>query len=194
MTIGQLIESVLGKSCALEGTYGDGTPFSELTLTPEEICAKLGLQGFHPHGTETFINGMTGERMGVFTIGIVYYQLLKHLVSEKMHARATGPITVFSRQPLCGRSRDGGLRMGEMEQQAQVAVGAAKFLQERLFLQSDNFKLPLCTKCGNFAVTDTYCQVCDDDEVVPLNMPYVSKLVFQELHAMLLRTHISVRE
>ena len=194
MTVSQLIESVMGKNCALEGSYGDATPFSELTDKPEELCEKLGLKGFEPTGTEVFVNGMTGEVMGTYTVGVVFYQLLKHLVSEKMHARATGPITAFSRQPLEGRSKEGGLRFGEMEQQAQIAVGAAKFLQERLFLQSDEFKMGLCTRCGNFATTAGYCKSCDDDEVVSLNLPYISKLVFQELQAMLIKTKISIKE
>ena len=92
------------------------------------------------------------------------------------------------------RSKEGGLRFGEMEQQAQIAVGAAKFLQERLFLQSDEFKMGLCTRCGNFATTAGYCKSCDDDEVVSLNLPYISKLVFQELQAMLIKTKISIKE
>ena len=116
MTINQLIESVMGKSCAINGKYGDATPFTkESKNIAEEACKTLGMLGYESTGKEMLMNGMTGENMGMFFIGPVYYQRLKHLVSDKMHARATGPVTTLTRQPLEGRSRDGGQRFGEME-------------------------------------------------------------------------------
>jgi intein/homing endonuclease len=116
MTINQLIESVMGKSCAIDGKYGDATPFTEESKNvTENACKLLGMNGYESTGKEVLMNGMTGERMGMFFIGPVYYQRLKHLVSDKMHARATGPVTTLTRQPLEGRSRDGGQRFGEME-------------------------------------------------------------------------------
>jgi DNA-directed RNA polymerase beta subunit len=116
MTINQLIESVMGKSCVIDGKYGDATPFTEASKTiAEDACKALGMHGYESTGKEMLMNGMTGENMGMFFIGPVYYQRLKHLVSDKMHARATGPVTTLTRQPLEGRSRDGGQRFGEME-------------------------------------------------------------------------------
>ena len=116
MTINQLIESVMGKSCAIDGKYGDATPFTEESKNvTENACKLLGMNGYESTGKEILMNGMTGEPMGMFFIGPVYYQRLKHLVSDKMHARATGPVTTLTRQPLEGRSRDGGQRFGEME-------------------------------------------------------------------------------
>jgi DNA-directed RNA polymerase beta subunit/intein/homing endonuclease len=116
MTINQLIESVMGKSCAIDGKYGDATPFTEESKNvTENACKLLGMNGYESTGKEILMNGMTGEQMGMFFIGPVYYQRLKHLVSDKMHARATGPVTTLTRQPLEGRSRDGGQRFGEME-------------------------------------------------------------------------------
>ena len=116
MTINQLIESVMGKSCTINGKYGDATPFTkESKNIAEEACKTLGMLGYESTGKEMLMNGMTGENMGMFFIGPVYYQRLKHLVSDKMHARATGPVTTLTRQPLEGRSRDGGQRFGEME-------------------------------------------------------------------------------
>ena len=116
MTINQLIESVMGKSCVINGKYGDATPFTDESKNiAEEACKSLGMHGYESTGKEMLMNGMTGESMGMFFIGPVYYQRLKHLVSDKMHARATGPITTLTRQPLEGRSRDGGQRFGEME-------------------------------------------------------------------------------
>jgi intein/homing endonuclease len=123
MTINQLIESVMGKSCVLNGNYGDATPFTDESKNiAEEACKSLGMHGYESTGKEMLMNGMTGEPMGMFFIGPVYYQRLKHLVSDKMHARATGPITTLTRQPLEGRSRDGGQRFGEMERDCFCSV------------------------------------------------------------------------
>jgi DNA-directed RNA polymerase II subunit RPB2 len=115
MTINQLMESVLGKCCAIEGTFGDATPFTSSSVPDkngitkaEQIADRLGMLGYQRCGNEMLYNGMTGEQMGMFFIGPVYYQRLKHLVSDKMHARSTGPVTTLTRQPLEGRSRDGG--------------------------------------------------------------------------------------
>ena len=116
MTINQLIETVMGKTCVIDGKYGDATPFTHASKTvAEDACKALGMHGYESTGKEMLMNGMTGENMGMFFIGPVYYQRLKHLVSDKMHARATGPVTTLTRQPLEGRSRDGGQRFGEME-------------------------------------------------------------------------------
>lgn len=123
MTINQLIESVMGKSCVINGKYGDATPFTDESKNiAEEACKTLGMNGYESTGKEILMNGMTGEPMGMFFIGPVYYQRLKHLVSDKMHARATGPITTLTRQPLEGRSRDGGQRFGEMERDCFCSV------------------------------------------------------------------------
>ena len=201
MTINQLMESVLGKSCAIEGTYGDATPFtvsstgdeSKGTTIAEQLCDRLGMNGYQRCGNEMLYNGMTGETMGKFFIGPVYYQRLKHLVSDKMHARATGPVTTLTRQPLEGRSRDGGLRFGEMERDCMIGHGASKFLQERLYEQSDKYTITICEQCGNFATNKQECQACETDQVVDIKLPYVSKLVIQELNAMMIKTKITAK-
>jgi len=153
----------------------------------------LGMQGYNRCGNEVLYNGMTGEPMGSFFIGPVYYQRLKHLVSDKMHARATGPVTTLTRQPLEGRSRDGGLRFGEMERDCMIAHGASKFLQERLFEQSDKYSVTICRKCGNFATNTQECKACETDKVASVKLPYVSKLLIQELNAMMLKTEITAK-
>ncbi len=123
MTINQLIETVMGKTCVIDGKYGDATPFTNASKTvAEDACKALGMHGYESTGKEMLMNGMTGENMGMFFIGPVYYQRLKHLVSDKMHARATGPVTTLTRQPLEGRSRDGGQRFGEMERDCFCSV------------------------------------------------------------------------
>lgn len=194
MTINQLMESVLGKACVLSGEFGDATPFTgeDNEDLGQKICSKLGLHGYERTGKEVLMNGMTGESMGSYFIGPVYYQRLKHLVGEKMHARASGPVTTLTRQPLEGRSRDGGLRFGEMERDAMISHGNSMFLKERLCDQSDPYKAPICTGCGNISTTKTKCMTCGNDKIAMVGMPYASKLVLQELNAMCIKTKISV--
>lgn len=192
MTINQLMESVLGKSCLKEGTFGDSTPFSSSSVDiAETLCNRLGMNGYNRDGREVLYNGMTGQPMGKFFIGPVYYQRLKHLVSEKIHARATGPITTLTRQPLEGRSRNGGLRFGEMERDCMLSHGTSKFLQERLFEHSDKFQVPICRLCGNFGTKDDFCKSCNTNQVSNTKIPYVSKLLLQELNCMMIKTKIT---
>ena len=192
MTINQLMESVLGKSCLKEGKFGDSTPFSNSSVDiAETLCNRLGMNGYIRDGREILYNGMTGQPMGKFFIGPVYYQRLKHLVSEKIHARATGPITTLTRQPLEGRSRNGGLRFGEMERDCMLSHGTSKFLQERLFEHSDKFQVPICRICGNFGTKDDFCKSCNTNQVSITKIPYVSKLLLQELNCMMIKTKIT---
>ena len=192
MTINQLMESVLGKSCVMEGVFGDATPFTSSSVNiAEELCDRLEMNKFERTGMEMLYNGMTGEPMGMVFIGPVYYQRLKHLVSDKIHARAKGPNATLTRQPMEGRSREGGLRFGEMERDSMIAHGAARFLKERLFDESDPYNVMVCQKCGNIATTRTDCKICSTDKVSNVNIPYVSKLVIQELNAMLIKCKIT---
>lgn len=192
MTINQLMESVLGKSCVINGKFGDATPFGEdKENLAENICNQLGMCGYNRTGKEILYNGMTGEPMGNFFIGPVYYQRLKHMVSDKIHARSTGPVTTLTRQPLEGRSRDGGLRFGEMERDSIMSHGASKFLQERLFLLSDKYQVSICETCGNFCNNTRECSACENDNVNNVIIPYIGKLVIQELNTLLIKTKIS---
>ena len=193
MTINQLMESVLGKSCCIEGTFGDSTPFTKSSVNiAEKLCDRLGMNDYDRTGTETLYNGMTGEVMGKVFIGPVCYQRLKHLVGDKIHARSQGPNASLTRQPLEGRSREGGLRFGEMERDCIISHGSAKFLRERLYEESDPYVTTICQDCGNFSTTPTYCKACDTDNIVKVNIPYVSKLVTQELNAMCIKCDIKV--
>lgn len=114
MTVNQLMESVLGKSCAIEGKFGDATAFTEASTGNElsgktiahDLCDRLGLNGYDGTGNEVLYNGMSGTKIGEFFIGPVYYQRLKHLVSDKLHARSTGPVTTLTKQPLEGVRHD----------------------------------------------------------------------------------------
>uniref|UniRef100_A0A6C0EYQ4 DNA-directed RNA polymerase n=1 Tax=viral metagenome TaxID=1070528 RepID=A0A6C0EYQ4_9ZZZZ len=114
MTIGQLKETLLGKVLVQLGLFGDGTSFGELAV--DDIRKELMKLGHECHGNELLYNGMTGEQIesDIF-IGPAFYQRLKHMVNDKQHSRSIGPMVNLTRQPAEGRSRDGGLRFGEME-------------------------------------------------------------------------------
>ena len=114
MTIGQLKETLLGKVLVQLGLFGDGTSFGELAV--DDIRKELLKVGYEAHGNELLYNGMTGEQIesNIF-IGPAFYQRLKHMVNDKQHSRSIGPMVNLTRQPAEGRSRDGGLRFGEME-------------------------------------------------------------------------------
>ena len=114
MTIGQLKETVLGKVLIELGLFGDGTSFGQFDV--KDICSQLLNLGYEAHGNELLYDGLTGEQFecSVF-MGPVFYQRLKHMVNDKAHSRSIGPMVNLTRQPAEGRSRDGGLRFGEME-------------------------------------------------------------------------------
>jgi len=194
MTINHLIECAMGKSCVMEGEFGDSTPF---TKASENIASTLGDRlmklGMAPDGTERMYNGMTGDMIKAkIFIGPTYYQRLKHLVAEKIHARATGHYTTLTRQPLEGRSRDGGQRFGEMERDCMISHGASSFLRDRFFFCSDPYKAPICNECGDIATTQKTCKSCNTDKVSQVNLPYSSKLLVQLLNAMCFKAKMSI--
>jgi intein/homing endonuclease len=118
MTIGHLKETVLGKVLIQLGLFGDGTAFGEFDVV--DICEELVKHGYEAHGNDLLYNGLTGEQheCSVF-MGPVFYQRLKHMVNDKVHSRSIGPMVNLTRQPAEGRSRDGGLRFGEMEKDCE---------------------------------------------------------------------------
>jgi DNA-directed RNA polymerase II subunit RPB2 len=160
MTLGQQLEMILGKAVAVSGlsAAGEGTAFQndmhwERREDRIEATYELLKQyGFQPEGKETMYNGFTGERLqATVFICPVQYQRLKHMVCEKIHSRSRGPCAMLTRQPTEGRSRDGGLRVGEMEVDNMISHGAAELTKDRLFEQSDAYEVHFCTKCGLLA-------------------------------------------
>ena len=208
MTLGQLIECLVGKVAALEGQEIDGTAFSKFDLP--SIKARMKSLGYEENGYEYMYNGMTGRKIkNMIFIGPTYYQRLKHIVADKIHARARGPQTILTRQPPEGRSRDGGLRFGEMERDTMISHGLARFLKERLLETADIYSCYVCDKCGLFAQRmmrkdnkayptkkDIYfCQACRNyTDISKIRIPYAFKLLLQELLAMNICPRIRVKK
>ncbi len=196
MTIGQLKETLLGKVLLELGMFGDGTSFGELNVNT--IIQQLQKLNYESYGNEIMYDGLTGEQMetSIF-IGPVFYQRLKHMVNDKVHSRATGPMVNLTRQPMEGRSRAGGLRVGEMERDVLLSHGASRFCHERLFEVSDKYSVNVCKKCGMIAVYNDgchnqfhskanfvihECRTCGNKtDFAKVDIPYANKLLFQEL-------------
>ena len=190
MTIGHLVETLMGKVCSLLGEEGDATPFMDDT-TVEHISSVLHSCGYQRHGNECLYNGHTGKHLETLIfIGPTFYQRLKHLVDDKIHGRARGPVTMLTRQPMEGRAREGGLRMGEMERDCLISHGAANFMRDRLFSNSDPYRVHVCDNCGMIAIANlrkqTFdCRYCNNrTRFSQIHIPYAGKLLFQELMSM----------
>ena len=189
MTIGQLKETLLGKVLVNLGLFGDGTSFGEYDI--KDISKELLKVGFEMNGNELLYNGLTGEQIksDIF-IGPVFYQRLKHMVADKQHSRSIGPMVNFTHQPAEGRSRDGGLRFGEMERDAMVGHGASRFTKGRMYDCSDKYEVHVCRKCGIIASYNEersihLCKTCDNrSDFALVQIPYACKLLFQELATM----------
>lgn len=190
MTVAHLIECLLSKVSSLSGFEGDASPFTDVTA--EAIAKLLREHGYQSRGFEVMYNGHTGKKlMAQVFFGPTYYQRLRHMVDDKIHARARGPVQVLTRQPVEGRSRDGGLRFGEMERDCMIAHGAAGFLKERLMEASDAFRVHVCGMCGlmsviaNLKKNQFECRSCKNKtNIYQIHIPYAAKLLFQELMAM----------
>ncbi|KAH0795627.1 DNA-directed RNA polymerase II subunit RPB2 [Histomonas meleagridis] len=198
MTIGQLMECLLGKVAALKGIEGDSTPFS--TVKVEEIASELQSLGYERYGNEIFTNGRTGKRLRAkLFFGPTYYQRLKHMVLDKVHGRARGPKNQLLRQPLEGRSRNGGLRFGEMERDCLIAHGVAALLRDRLLENSDRYTVCVCRRCGLIAIETPEkrrsCKGCKENaEFAIVEMPYAFKLVLQELMSMCIAPRLKLTD
>lgn len=196
MTMGQLLELIAGKASALSGKYVFSPAFSP--TQEEEIKIMLESYGFRGDGKETMYDGKTGKKFEAqIFIGNCFYQKLDHLVSNKIHARSRGPVTLLTKQPTEGRSKEGGLRLGEMEKDCLIAHGAVLALKERF--DSDKTVVPICSECGLVAIRDkikkkNICPVCGETKIFNVEMSYAFKLMLDELKSMLIYPKIVVKE
>ena len=181
MTIGHLVECVVAKLCSLEGCIGDGSVFVPLDM--ESVGEKMEDYGFQKHGNEVLYNGRTGQQIGAdIFMGPTYYLRLKHMVADKVHSREKGPRDQLTRQPMSGRSKEGGLRIGEMERDVLLSYGFSQFAKERMMECSDKYGWSVCRNCGRSAVKE--CRVCGGEDIARVETPYAFKLLVQELETM----------
>ncbi|PSS09193.1 hypothetical protein M430DRAFT_69614 [Amorphotheca resinae ATCC 22711] len=183
MTVGKMLELLSGKAGVLNGTLEYGTAFGGSNV--DDMGDILIKHGFSYSGKDFVTSGITGESLPAYIFfGPIYYQKLKHMVQDKMHSRSRGPRAILTRQPTEGRSRDGGLRLGEMERDCLIAYGASQLLLERLMLSSDAHQVDICEVCGLMGYQG-WCQTCKSTRgVTRMTMPYAAKLLVQELLSM----------
>ncbi|KAL5720144.1 DNA-directed RNA polymerase [Ranunculus cassubicifolius] len=236
MTIGMLMESIAAKGGSLNGKFVNATPFASSapknkesssndddsekkaeektkstkpTSLIDELGPILASHGFNYHGLEVLYSGVLGtELVCEIFIGPVYYQRLRHMVSDKFQVRNTGPVDPTTKQPMKGRKRGGGIRFGEMERDSLLAHGAAYLLHDRLHTCSDFHVADVCSICGSILTTSfiqpqrraeraigglppgkapkkVACHACKTSKgMETVAMPYVFRYLAAELAAM----------
>lgn len=209
MTIGMMVEIMSGKCGALHGRFNDSTPFQfdDDERAVDYFAEQLLQAGYQYSGNETLYSGYTGEplQVEIFT-GIVHYQRLRHMVSDKFQVRSTGSVHPLFRQPIKGRKRGGAIRFGEMERDGLLAHGASFLLRDRLGIASDLHVIHVCELCGSLITpvrrknigVDIMCMDCEADErkgcVRKVALPYSFKYLTNELAAMNIRTILKLKE
>ncbi|ORY01079.1 beta and beta-prime subunits of DNA dependent RNA-polymerase [Basidiobolus meristosporus CBS 931.73] len=209
MTIGMFVESLAGKSGALHGTVQDSTPFqfNEDHTAADFFGEQLLQAGYNYHGNEPMYSGITGQEFKAdIYIGCVYYQRLRHMVSDKYQVRTTGPVHALTQQPLKGRKRAGGIRFGEMERDSLLAHGVSFLLQDRLMNCSDYSQTLVCKLCGSIVSPistastaasmrrEHECRSCKTSEGLQLvAVPFVFRYLATELMAMNIQMKLEVK-
>jgi DNA-directed RNA polymerase II subunit RPB2 len=221
MTIGQLVECLFGKACALYGAYGDCTAYSSKGANYKTYGEMLTKMDFHCSGNQLLYNGYTGEQIySEIFIGPTYYMRLKHMVKDKINYRATGRRSALTRQTNQGRANDGGLRIGEMERDGIMGHGLSYFLNESYMVRGDQYYMAVCNKTGTIAIYNpnknlflspmadgplSFNRTPEGEPILDvfsrfgrsfslLRVPYALKLLIQELQVMNVQMRIITEE
>jgi DNA-directed RNA polymerase I subunit RPA2 len=203
MTIGMMIEFMAGKTGSVFGTAHDSTPFQfdNNQSAIDYYGNLLKKAGYSYYGTESMYSGINGRQLEVdIFFGVVYYQRLRHMVSDKFQVRTTGPIDIKTHQPVKGRKREGGIRFGEMERDALLGHGTAAVLQDRLLNCSDKTSEKICTRCGSFISiskknAQQICLLCGkSDAINSVCIPYVLKYLIAELASVNIRVRFDTKQ
>ena len=209
MTIGHVIEMVMGKIGANVGAIADGTAFTDDGRLTKQMNNALEQLGFEKFGNEILYDGVGGRQLLTdMFIGPIFSMRLKHMVEDKWNARGKGRREQRTHQPTGGRGAQGGLRIGEMERDAILGHGISAFVNESYMLRSDGVSFRVCKGCGTIPIENPktglfVCPLCtgpvkfigssaSDLELIPpirktmvapseIEMPYAFKLLCQEL-------------
>jgi DNA-directed RNA polymerase II subunit RPB2 len=221
MTIGQLVECLFGKACAIYGAYGDCTAYAQKGANYKTYGEMLTKMDFHSSGNQLLYNGYTGEQIySEIFIGPTYYMRLKHMVKDKINYRATGRRSALTRQTNQGRANDGGLRIGEMERDGIMGHGLSYFLNESYMVRGDQYYMAVCNKTGMIAIYNPnknlflspmsdgplkFNRTPEGEPILDvfsrfgrsfslLRVPYALKLLIQELQVMNVQMRIITEE
>ncbi len=179
MNIGQLFETHLGMAARALGYKVATPPFNG--ISDETISNELEKAGFARDGKSQLFDGRTGEAFEErTTVGVMHMLKLHHMVSDKIHARSTGPYTMVTQQPLGGKAQNGGQRFGEMEVWALEAYGAAATLQEMLTIKSDDV----------YGRAKAYESIIKDEPIVGPKLPESFNVLVKELQGLGLRVDL----
>ncbi|MFZ8793755.1 MAG: DNA-directed RNA polymerase subunit B [Acidilobaceae archaeon] len=199
MTVGQLLEEIAGKLGAIKARFIDASPFYKEDI--DGLRFELLKLGYDPNAREVVYDGRTGEIVErPVVVGVSFYQRLYHMVSDKMHARATGKVQLLTRQPTEGKARQGGLRFGEMERDSLVGHGASMLVRDRLLEASDSYILYVCRLCGHISWYNRRKGVYEcpihgaEGDIKPVKVPYAFKLLLQELMSMAIKPEIRIAD
>ena len=173
MNIGQVLEVQLGRACEKLGIKISTPVFDG--ATNEEIAKFMELANLPKDGKSVLYDGQSGERFDArIAVGTMYMIKLDHMVEDKLHARAVGPYSLVTQQPLGGKAQNGGQRFGEMEVWALEAYGAAYTLQEMLTIKSDDM----------LGRNTTYEAILKGKEIPKPNMPESTRVLIKELQGL----------
>jgi DNA-directed RNA polymerase II subunit RPB2 len=196
MTVGHILEALLGRVACDCGTRLDATTFDGADPVAAATAYFMGRppgERWSTTGDTVLYNGRTGSQMDVRTfVGVNYYNRLKHMAVDKINYRGTGPRNVMTHQPTQGRGNGGGLKIGEMEQHAITSHGLASFLKESFCERSDAFRVPVDERSGILAPRGGTQLPAGVSGVVRAPIPYSFNQLTHELAAMAIGVRVQV--